>query len=162
MLDFVKNEATRLILCSSHIIRLKNVISSIQYHQKKTISGNKHYTWWLYVVLFAFLLNGCRNYSSGSGIALESHCYVSAHRLNLRECAGTTCRIITVLKRGTGGVVLQEWWDWIEIDVDGRDLTGWVSARYLTTDPVNSEDDKQQISHKNITVPEMPDEEFAQ
>lgn len=62
--------------------------------------------------------------------------YVAVNRLNLRGCAGMDCPKISVLEQNEVVEKLGEMDDWYEVIVKRDGRRGWVTARYLSPEPV--------------------------
>ncbi|MED3652199.1 SH3 domain-containing protein [Heyndrickxia sporothermodurans] len=74
--------------------------------------------------------------------------------LNMRSSASTTGTIIAKLTRGTAVTFLSESNGWAKITANGK--TGFVSAKFLTTDLQNAnKDSKTTYSEYNLTLDEM-------
>jgi uncharacterized protein YgiM (DUF1202 family) len=136
--------------------RIRAMSNLARHNQVKTIT-NHNYRIWICTILFTTaLVSGCGNPGYVSDPSPASHPYVNVAMLNMRACPSTTCRIVSVLKRGTSGLILQEKDGWVELDIDESNSTGWVSSRYLSLDPVEQRTGKQEELQ-----PAIPDEEFA-
>ena len=61
-------------------------------------------------------------------------CLVSAQALNLRDCAGITCHVISWLHAEDKLVILETGKEWLKVKTqDGQ--TGWVNGKYCGGQP---------------------------
>ncbi len=116
-----------------------------------------HRLWACATVLIA-VITGCAEPQLGiKGSATENRLYVAVDRLNLRDCAGTECRIVEVLTRGDSGTVMGGEAGWIKLKIDGKQSSGWVAERYLSATPIAKRPAKKRPAEK----PKIPEEGFA-
>ncbi len=120
----------------------------------------KSLTYALCTLSLTTLIYGCVSDSpqavTGSQQQTHQRYYVVADSLNLRECAGTECRIISVLKRGDHGVVIKQQNPWVQIQLQSKNYTGWVSGRYLSPNYVEKKPPAPQRESGPQTPPKMP------
>ncbi|BEQ16614.1 SH3 domain-containing protein [Desulfoferula mesophila] len=64
--------------------------------------------------------------------------YVLTSGLNLRECPTTSCRILAVLRHGDIVMTTGEKKGWSYVETASGGQQGWVSSRYLGSDPGQS------------------------
>ncbi len=114
--------------------------------------------WWLILGLLALAVVGCRaravltpipEISAPPPAPAHETLYVAAHRLNLRACPGMDCPKVSMVDRNEQVEKLEERDDWVYIRVKKDGRLGYVSARYLSREPVKETPDE-------IAPPEAP------
>lgn len=120
----------------------------------------------MYALSLMTLINGCASDAtlpvSGSSYQAIQRFYVSVDSLNLRECAGTECKIISILKHGDNGRLIARENGWIQLELDEKNHTGWVSERYLSSEFVEKKPAVPGPAADPGSAPKMPEENLAQ
>ena len=117
------------------------------------------------LVSIAALLGGCAELDMPTAetphYPVSQRYYVVAVSLNMRECAGTDCRIVSVLHRGDSGRVIAQQGNWVSLELIEKARTGWVAGRYLSSEPVEKTP-VAQSREIEASPPQAPTEDLAE